>query len=536
MAPRLDDRAGKGPEVMTSMNAVALDERRAHDASPALGTWRAARRTVLTTAIALGALLTAIFGVSSAANAVDLGVKVRFAKADGDARYDPLAVFDSLGRPDLFLCTQQGGAGWSCFPSAIANRELTVVAARLPCANTLNCLFTDVPVTAGSIFSFEVYDADVSRNELVDEGNCIITDGVLNCKSRYGNAALELVADREAFSAGAQIADAAMIASQAPSTAPVVRRSPTRVAAATEATAAEAGDSAPSEPAAVEGASSVAAELAAAVDALTPTTPDVAAAEPSASEPSEPSAPVASATAVEPTPPAEPTATVETMAPLVAPALPRAETAPVGTAASSAMGAGGTVIAPSYGGAATVVAPPSSSSAAAPTTATFETAAAPAPIGLDATAPAGGDQPRAAMAAARPPAAVAETDVAPLIGLAISLEQIYTAAVPQQKFAFCRDPEGAVQGVVEAFDGVDPLRAMALDFEYGWRVANRLSEALSHRADTSAASAAMNRLMRDFDERPGAMASALAALEARDPSRPLVDQSMAEMIFRERCL
>ena len=136
---------------------------------------------------------------SNSAAAVDIGVNVRFAKVNGDERFDPLAVFDSLGRPDLFLCTQHQGEPWKCSPRSITDPELTVLAARLPCKNKLSCLFAGVPVREGVSFDFQLRDADVSRNEIVEKGRCTLQGSALSCDVEIGNASLELVTNRQSY-------------------------------------------------------------------------------------------------------------------------------------------------------------------------------------------------------------------------------------------------------------------------------------------------------------------------------------------------
>ena len=145
-------------------------------------------------ALALGAGVAA----GGAAGAVDIGVSVRFASVDGDRRYDPLAVVDTLGRPDLFFCYRQGG-DWACDPSKITNRSLPVNAAQLECRNALRCVFRNLQLRPDAPFDFELRDADVTQNEIIESGTCRFVDTGLSCDTEIGNATLSVVSSQTNF-------------------------------------------------------------------------------------------------------------------------------------------------------------------------------------------------------------------------------------------------------------------------------------------------------------------------------------------------
>ena len=125
---------------------------------------------------------------------------------------------------------------------------------------------------------------------------------------------------------------------------------------------------------------------------------------------------------------------------------------------------------------------------------------------------------------------------ASLTSLAIALEQSYTAAVPQQIFAFCRDPESAISAALRAASDLEGVQALSEDLDLGWRVASRFTEALVARADSPAAAAALNRLILDFDGKPDLMDAAIDSIQLRDLDTPLVGTERAKKIFGESCL
>lgn len=280
-------------------------------------------------AMALGMGLMAAGGAA----AVDIGISVRFASVDGDKRYDPLAVVDTLGRPDLFFCYRQGG-DWACDPSKIKNRSLPVNAAALECRNSLRCVFRNLPLETDAPFDFELRDADVTQNEIIESGTCKFLDTGLSCDTEIGNATLSVVSSQANFTAQA-----------------------------------------------------------------------------------------------------------------------------TGQRRESAW-----------------------------------------------------------------------------IALIAAMERDYRAAVPEESFAFCKDPETAVQKYLMAVNGLQPLKDLMKEPTNGWRVAHRLSQALMRGPGSPEASASVDGLVSSFSSQPELMQNAISAIEQAKPTAKLTQGNTANQIFRQTCL
>ena len=289
--------------------------------------WSGWRRAAGAAALGIGMM------AAGGAAAIDIGVSVRFASVDGDKRYDPLAVVDTLGRPDLFLCYRQG-SDWACNPDKIKNRSLPVNAAALECRNSLRCVFRNLPLKTDMPFNFELRDADVTQNEIIESGTCRFQDTGLTCDTEIGNATLTLVSEQTNFNQQSTV---------------------------------QRQDNA-------------------------------------------------------------------------------------------------------------------------------------------------------------------------WLALVAAMERDYRAAVPEESFAFCRDPEGAVQQYLSAINGMQAVKDLMNEPTNGWRVAHRLSQALMRGPGTPDASSSVDGLVSSFSSQSELMRKAISAIEQAKPTAQLTTGNAANQIFRQTCL
>lgn len=475
-----------------------------------MGETRAVRRIG-----ALAAALTALLG--GAAMAADIGVSLRFAKVDGDERFDPLTVFDSLGRPDLFLCFNQNGAaadGWRCLPDEIRARDAVVVPATLPCANALSCVFRDVAVWPDAPFAFELRDADIDESEVIERGICTLTGGALRCREEIGNATLSLVTDLETY--------APLATARAPRATPEAASRPAAPAPAATA---------PAEPVTETATATAAPAPEAAAEAAETPTPDPDA-------PPQNGVIAAAQTPMLPTLMAAVPVSLDTLRPATA-AENQAEVEAAPAEATEDADLGFTVVAAEPLAAEPPMAAAEPVSLSAPAAETLaEAAAAPA---AETPVPAEPAQSASHVETAPTPPALVTTSVPASIAidaaqsgfaaLVADLAALHRAATGEARFGFCRDPETALSRAIEVA-ALPALHALAMDPDVGWRVAHRLAQSLIADADPAAVAAAEAALAADFNAEPQLFE---AALTGRDRAAPLLSAEAAKEIFGAHC-
>lgn len=486
-----------------------------------MGETRAVRRIG-----ALAAALTALLG--GAAMAADIGVSLRFAKVDGDERFDPLTVFDSLGRPDLFLCFNQNGAaadGWRCLPDEIRARDAVVVPAKLPCANALSCVFRDVAVWPDAPFAFELRDADIDESEVIERGICTLTGGALRCREEIGNATLSLVTDLEAY------APLATARAQSPQTAP---QTAPQAASKPAAPAPEAAAKPTETP----------TETATDTPTGTPTGTPTATPAPDPDAPPPNGVIAAAQTPMLPTLMAAVPVSLDTLRPTPAPEMQaEADAAPTEAAeATEDADLGFTVVAAEPLAAEPPLAAAEPVSLSAPAAETRAEAPSTAPASASARAPTEAEPAQTASRAETAPTPPLVTTSVPasiaidaaqsgFAALVADLAALHRAATGEARFGFCRDPETALTRAIEAA-ALPALHALSQDPDVGWRVAHRLAQSLIADEDPAAVAAAEAALAADFNAEPQLFE---AALTGRDRAAPLLSAEAAKEIFGEHC-
>lgn len=135
--------------------------------------------------------------VPIAAWAVDISVTVRNTQVGNNQRYDPLATDFKGGDPDLIFCYRQDRRGqvgeWKCDPDLPSGRRVPVGSTPLPCRDSLNCVFRNLAIEPGLPFEFELRDADVTQNEIIERGTCVFDTRGLDCRTQVKNATFQLV-------------------------------------------------------------------------------------------------------------------------------------------------------------------------------------------------------------------------------------------------------------------------------------------------------------------------------------------------------